>query len=107
MSDAVDELDDKFDENLHLSNKAFKPYRNPIIDEEGNDNDTDSDDDDQYSIAASTIMDPKLVRARVQKSLLQRMKKEKRRIRNKGESALTTAKMRDINDDIKSCLKLD
>jgi len=77
VPDAVDELDDKFDENLHLSNKAFKPYRNPIIDEEGNDNDTDSDDDDQYSIAASTIIDPKLVRARVQKSLLQRMKKEK------------------------------
>ncbi len=81
MPDAVDELDDKFDENLHLSNKAFKPYRNPIIDEEGNDNDTDSDDDDQYSIAASTIIDPKLVRARVQKSLLQRMKKEESEIK--------------------------
>ena len=45
-------------------------------------------------------MDPRLVRAKVQKSILQRMKKEKRRIRNKGESALNTAKMREINEDI-------
>jgi hypothetical protein len=50
-------------------------------------------------------MDPRLVRAKVQKSILQRMKKEKRRIRNKGESALNTAKMREINEDIEANLK--
>ncbi len=90
-----------------MSNKAYKPYRNPTLNEDECENETNSDDDGQYSVAASTIMDPKQVRARVQKSLLQKMKKEKRRIRNKGESALSTAKMRDINDTIQSCLNLD
>ena len=106
MPDA-NELADKFDENLHLSNKAFKPYRNPTLSEEECENESDDDDDGQYSVAASTIIDPQQVRARVQKSLLQCMKKEKRRIRNKGESALSTAKMREINDTIQSCLTLD
>jgi hypothetical protein len=49
-------------------------------------------------------MDPSYVRSKVRKSLLQRMKKEQRRIRNKGESAMITQKNRDINDTIKTSL---
>ena len=101
----MEELDDKFDENLHFSNKEFKAFRDMNNNDDNSDSQDDEDNDDNYSVAASTIMDPKLVRAKVQKSLLQKMKKEKRRIRNKGESALVTAKMRDINDTIKSSLK--
>ena len=65
--------------------------------------DESDDEDDGRSIAASTIMDPKLVRSKVQKSLQQRIKKEKRRIRNKGESAFLTQRNRENVESINDC----
>ena len=98
---------DKFEDNMHYLNKKYRPYRDAT---EAQDNENDSDDNsDTYSCTTttSTIMDPNLVRAKVRKSLLAKMKTEKRRIRNKGESALVTEKMREINDTIKCSLHLD
>lgn len=96
---------DKFDE-MNM-NKQFRPYRDVVEKETGSGDEQDSDDDDDMrstTSVTSTIMDPKLVRSKVKKSLLSRMKAEKRRIRNKGESALVTEKVREINDTIKSSL---
>ena len=99
---------DNFDENIHTLNKQYRPYR-----DQNNNNEDEEDEncssDENFSItsATSTIMDPRLVRARVKRSLLKRQKAEKRRIRNKGESALITQRMRDINDTIKSSLVFD
>ena len=102
--DRGDEDYDKFDENIHMMNKQFRPYRDKT-EGEGYD-DSASDDDDNYSTTSmmSTIMDPKMVRSKVKHSLLKKMKQEKRRIRNKGESALVTERNREVNDTIKSSL---
>ena len=97
----ADELIDKFEDDLHIDNKQFKPYRDVNLNDQ-QDERYDSDESDNVSVTTSTIMDPGQVRAKVQKALLKRIKTEKRRIRNKGESALMTHKMREINDTIKS-----
>lgn len=101
--DAVDqELYDKFDENLHISNKQFRPYRDQA--NESDDEQNDSDDDCSVTTTTSTIMDPHQVRAKVKKGLLKKIKTERRRIRNKGESALVTEKNREITDNIKASM---
>lgn len=97
----IDELADQFDEEMLINNnKCFKAFRdNPPakpVDE------YDSDDSEAVSVTTSTIMDPKLVRAKVRGNLLKRQKVEARRVRNKGESALKTMALRDIREDIKS-----
>lgn len=95
----TDELADQFDSDLCITNnKAFKAFRDkPIVKDE-----YDSDECDKVSVTTSTIMDPKQVRAKVRGSLLKKQKTEARRIRKSGESALKTATMRDIKEDIKS-----
>ena len=96
----VDELADHFDEEMLINNnKAFKAFRDapPLKAEE-----YDSDDSEAVSVTTSTIMDPRLVRAKVRGCLLKRQKVEARRVRNKGESALKTSALRDIREDIKS-----
>lgn len=98
---------DKFEDNIHYLNKKYQPYRDPKNDkEDGEENESDSDN---YSCTTttSTIMDPGMVRSKVRKSLLAKIKTEKRRLRNKGESALCTEKLREINDTIKSSLNFD
>lgn len=100
----LDELNDKFDVNLHLTNKQFKAYRDLAVGEE-QDEEQDSDSDNySCTTTTSTIMDPHMVRAKVRKGLLKKIKTEKRRIRNKGESSLVTQKNREINDTIKSSM---
>lgn len=96
----LDELVDKFDDELFINNnKCFKAFRdNPPVKAE----EYDSDDSEAVSVTTSTIMDPKLVRAKVRGTLLKRQKVEARRVRNKGESALKTSALRDIREDIKS-----
>ena len=97
----ADETYDQFDMNdLKMENKSFRPFRDAGSSEE------DSDQDDNYSATTttSTIMDPQMVRSKVKKSILATMKKERRRIRNKGESALITERNRDVTDTIKSSL---
>lgn len=107
----LDEKYDKFNEEIayHELNKKYSAFRdvNNNDDDDDADSKDDGEDDDVNSVAtstASTIMDPSYVRSKVRKSLLQRMKKEKRRIRNKGESAMVTQQLRDINDTIKTSL---
>ena len=98
---------DKFEDNVHYLNKKYQPYRDA---KESFEKEEESDSDsDNYSCTTttSTIMDPGMVRSRVRKSLLAKMKTEKRRLRNKGESALATEKVREINDTIKSSLNFD
>lgn len=98
---------DTFEDNIHYLNKKYQPYRDPKDDKEDvEDNESDSD---KYSCTTttSTIMDPGMVRSKVRKSLLAKIKTEKRRLRNKGESALCTEKLREINDTIKSSLNFD
>ncbi len=112
QKDAVPELDDdvpegeeddKFDDTM--LNKQFRPYRDqkPDDDEES---ESGSENEDNCSVTSytSTIMDPKMVRSKVKQSLLKRMKAEKRRIRNKGESAMVTNRIREVNDTIKSSM---
>ena len=71
--------------------------------------DDDGDDDDARSqgsvcTTTSTIMELDYVRSKVRKSLLSKMKAEKRRIKKKGESSLVTQQARDLNDTIKSSM---
>src|SRR5690606_33764549 len=100
-----DEEYDYFDEKLHALNKQYRPYRDKIAqEEEGEERDEDYDDNFSTTSATSTIMDPKMVRAKMKQSLLKRMKQEKRRIRNKGESALATERQREAVDTIKSSM---
>ena len=97
----TDEAYDQFDINdLKLDNKGLRPFRDAGSSEE------DSDQDDNYSATTttSTIMDPQMVRSKVKKSILATMKKERRRIRNKGESALITERNREVTDTIKSSM---
>jgi hypothetical protein len=98
---------DKFEDNIHYLNKKYQPYRD--LKEEKEEIGDDDSDSDNYSCTTttSTIMDPGMVRSKVRKSLLAKMKTEKRRLRNKGESALCTEKLREINDTIKSSLNFD
>lgn len=98
--DELAEMNDKFDEYLSLENKMYRPYRDADFEEK------DSDESDNYSCTTttSTIMDPKMVRSKVRKSLLQKIKTEKRRIRNKGEASLITQRNREVNDTIKSSM---
>jgi hypothetical protein len=93
---------DKFDDTM--LNKQYRPYRDPNAQGEDGENGSEDDDDDGLSVGSctSTIMDPKMVRSKVKQSLLRKMKTEKRRIRNKGESALVTDRNREVNDEIKS-----
>ena len=93
---------------MHYLNKKYRPYRD-VNDAQENQEDENDSDSDNYSCTTttSTIMDPNMVRNKVRKSLLAKMKTEKRRIRNKGESAMVTEKLREINDTIKSSLHLD
>ena len=103
-TDENEELYDKFDENLHLSNKQYRAYRDQ---KEGENVSSEEDDDDDRlscSTTTSTIMDPKTVRGKCRKGILKKIKTERRRIRNKGESALVTEKNREINDDIKASI---
>lgn len=95
----TDDLVDKFENEFYVSNKEFKAFRDVVNVGVKN---YDSDDSDNISLAASTIMDPKQVRAKVKGSLLRKQKAEARRIRKGGESALTTSTNRLIKDDIKS-----
>jgi hypothetical protein len=101
-----DEANDKL-ENLHEINKKYVPYRDKQFglenqNEGGNDqNSTDDDDGDNFT-STSTIMDQQQVRAKVRRSLLSRLKKERRRLKNKGESSVITSRDRDIREDIKS-----
>lgn len=97
----IEELNDKFDENLSWNNKLYRPYRDNDTKEENN-----SDESDNYSCTTttSTIMDPRMVRSKVRKSLLQKIKTEKRRIRNKGEASIITQRNREVNDTIKSSM---
>ncbi len=87
--------EDFLDINL---NKGYKPYR----DKNNNNEDDGSGNDDNYSVTscASTVMSANEVRSKVRKSLLSKMKTEKRRLKNKGESAMITARNRDIKDTI-------
>ncbi|RNA37728.1 serine threonine- kinase RIO2 [Brachionus plicatilis] len=97
----ISELNDQFDENFSLENKMYRPYRDNETKEDG-----DSDESDNYSCTTttSTIIDPRMVRSRVRKSLLQKIKTEKRRIRNKGEASIVTQRNREVNDTIKSSM---
>lgn len=97
----IDELADHFDEEMLINNnKCFKAFRdNPLVKPA---DEYDSDESEAVSVTTSTIMDPKLVRAKVRGNLLKRQKVEARRVRNKGESALKTMALRDIREDIKS-----
>lgn len=83
--------------NIFKLYKDFKPFRDKVANEN-----YDSDESDNMSIAASTIMDPKQVRAKVKGSLMRKQKAEARRIRKGGESALATSTNRLIKEDIKS-----
>lgn len=107
--EAEEELYDKFDENLHLSNKQFRAYRDKTESElvgssEEDDNDDDDDDRNSCSTTTSTIMDARTVRNKCRKSVLKKIKAERRRIRNKGESALITDRNRENNDNIKASI---
>ena len=102
QTEDADEAYDQFDINdLKMDNKAFRPFRDV-----GESPEENSDDDDNYSATTttSTIMDPQMVRSKVKKSILATLKKERRRIRNKGESALITERNREVNDTIKSSM---
>lgn len=104
--DTYDEsLSEKFSGlNLQNLNKSYKPYR----DQNNNDNSNDDDDDDDKCTVTSytsTIMNPQEVRAKVRKGILSRLKREHRRLKNKGENAMVTARNRDINDTIKLSLE--
>ena len=99
------ELYDKFDDNLHLDNKQFRAYRDKKEGEQADSTDEDDDDDGHScTTTTSTIMDARTVRGKVRKSILSKIKTERRRIRNKGESALITEKNREINDNIKASI---
>lgn len=102
-SNYSEEENDQVPEDLkiHEFNKQFRPFRDQN-DEELDDNYSNEDDNMTVTSVTSTIMDRKLVRARVRGSLLSKMKKEQRRIRNKGESAIKTELKRDAADTIKS-----
>jgi RIO kinase 2 len=93
---------DKFDDSI--LNKQYRPYRDQKQDDD--EESGSEEDEDNYSMTSctSTIMDPKMVRSKVKQSLLRKMKTEKRRIRNKGESAIVTDRIRAVNDTIKSSL---
>ncbi len=95
-----DEVNDVL-EKLHDINKKYVPYRdaNPNGVNEEVEEDTDTDDN---CTVASTIMDPHMVRAKMRKSILGRLKKERRRIKNKGESSVITSRDRDIRENIQS-----
>ncbi len=95
---------DNFNEEAyHEFNKQFSAYRD--VKKSANPDDEEASDEvASVTSTTSTIMDPSYVRSRVRKSLMHRIKTEKRRIRNKGESAMVTQQLRDINDTIKSSL---
>ena len=103
-----EELYDRFDESMHLTNKQFKAFRDPKEDDKDglSSSDEEGEEDDAHSCTTttSTIMDSSYVRSKVRKSLLSKMKTERRRIRNKGESALNTEKNRELNDNIKASI---
>jgi hypothetical protein len=87
---------DKFDENQILSNRMYRPYRDEIA------NNSDDDEDNcSVTTTTSTIIDPQIVRSKVTKALQKRIKTERRRIRNKGETAMVTAQKREVSDAIK------
>ncbi len=97
-----DEVDDVL-EKLHEINKKYVPYRDAKEEKAGDHNsDTSSDDNDDNFTVTSTIMDPQMVRAKMRRSILGRLKKERRRIKNKGESSLITSRNRDIKENIQS-----
>jgi RIO kinase 2 len=102
---AIEETEayDTFEDNAHYLNKKYRPYRDQT---DTADQVDESDESDNYSCTTttSTIMDPSMVRNKVKKSLLMRQKLEKRRIRNKGESALATERLREVKDTIKCSL---
>ena len=91
--------EDFFDMNL---NKNFRPYRDEKKAEEKNSDAEDGGDDDNSTVGSctSTVMSVNEVRARVRKSIYSRLKKERRRIKNKGENGVITARNRDINETI-------
>ena len=88
-------------------NKNFRPYRDRNKTEEEGCDDDDEDDDDGYSVGSctSTIMSANEVRSKVRKSIYSRMKKERRRLKNKGENSVITARNRDINETIQLSLE--
>jgi hypothetical protein len=83
-------------------NKNFRPYRDEKKDDEKKSDDDDDDYDDNSTVGSctSTVMSVNEVRARVRKSIYSRLKKERRRIKNKGENGVITARNRDINETI-------
>ena len=110
MLDKIEEHneDNLTEDFLELNlNKNFKPYRDPNNNKTDENSNDFSDDDDNLTVASctSTIMSANEVRAKVRKSLSDRLKKERRRIKNKGENAVITARNRDINDTIKLSLE--
>ena len=98
---------DKFDDNIHYLNKKYRPFRDQNEDDEKGSDEEDSSDNYSCTTTTSTIMDPQQVRSKVRKSLLKKIKQEKRRIRNKGESSLLTQKNRENIDTIKASLDFD
>jgi len=103
IKEEEEEAYDDFHDKFYMGNKKYGAYRDPVVSDENNNY---GSDDDNFSMTSmtSTIMDPSYVRAKVRRSLAQRQKKERRRVRNKGETSLVTEKNRDFSENIKQSM---
>jgi len=96
-------------EDLSLRNSSFRPHRSEAtmkktnqheLNNAGEDEEDDNDSEvGTIAVAASTIP-PDLIKAKVKKTLMGKQKKEKRRIRAKGERNLVTERKREQRENI-------
>jgi len=103
-------------EDLSLRNSAFRPHRSEATMQKTNqhtlaatardrrrnsDSSSSNSDAGTRGVAASTIP-PDLIKAKVKKTLMGKQKKEKRRIRAKGERNLVTERRREQRENIQT-----
>ena len=103
-------------EDLSLRNSAFRPHRSEATMQKTNqhtlaatagdrrrnsDSSSSNSDAGTRGVAASTIP-PDLIKAKVKKTLMGKQKKEKRRIRAKGERNMVTERRREQRENIQT-----
>jgi len=101
-------------EDLSLRNSSFRPYRSAALPGGGGSSrrrrgsgsngssSNGSVDTRRTGVAAASTIPPDLIKAKVKKSLAGKQKREKRRIRAKGERNLVTEKKREQRENMQS-----
>jgi len=94
-------------EDLSLRNSAFRPHRSEAAMQKINfhsrrDSSDSSGSGDTRCVGAASTIAPDLIKAKVKKSLAGKQKREKRRIRAKGERNLVTEKRREQRENIET-----